>query len=132
MRTAKIIIHNMKKTGNQPPSVAFGEIAIRVDRQSPLGNPFQMKDDSFKERERVCDLYEDWFFRKLAAQDRTICNQINNIVDACLSKDTVYLCCWCFPERCHTETIRSALLKILEIRTEADNKIHDYLERIIS
>lgn len=76
------------------------EILIRVDRKSIVGNPFFMKDESM--RDTVCDKYEKYF--KTAINSEAFAAYINNIIEQSKTKD-IALGCWCYPKRCHAETI---------------------------
>lgn len=53
-----IEIRNMRTT---KPSNAVWD--FRVDRTSPVGNPFYMRDESM--RDEVCDRYENYFYEQL-------------------------------------------------------------------
>ena len=53
-----IEIRNMKTT---KPSNAVWD--FRVDRTSPVGNPFYMRDESM--RDEVCDRYKNYFYGQL-------------------------------------------------------------------
>ena len=78
----------------------FGEVVIRVDRRSPLGNPFHMRYES--ERDKVCDQYEAWL---PTVKDRPdIAQALDDIREYALEND-VALACWCYPKRCHAESI---------------------------
>lgn len=71
------------------------ENTVRVDRRSRWGNHFIMRNDSDKERDRVCDAFEEavksWPPEVIAALKREL-----------RGKD---LACWCAPKRCHAETL---------------------------
>ena len=87
---------------------------FRVDRPSPVGNPFVgmagVKDN--QEREKVCDLYEDWFQLKLKKrEDQKFIHYLHKIKEALLTHGRVRLFCWCAPKRCHSETIKRWLEK---------------------
>lgn len=77
--------------------------AIYIGRPSPLGNPFPMQNHTTEERDRVCDLYQEWFDRKINAGDTEILAALHAIPhDAILG-------CYCFPLRCHGDTIKRYL-----------------------
>ncbi len=76
------------------------EVLIRVDRQTVVGNPFFMKDESM--RDTVCDKYEEYF--KTAINSKAFAAYIDNIIEQSKTKD-IALGCWCYPKRCHAETI---------------------------
>lgn len=85
-----------------------GVITIKVDRSSPLGNPFFMYSES--ERDMVCNKYERYFYRRLHNQNTTdrFKKELDRIYTLCFENDVVLLC-WCYPERCHAETIKKYL-----------------------
>ena len=61
---------------------------IYIGRGSKWGNPFQMKNWSDEERNRVCDEYEKWFWTT------ELPNHIHELKDMTLG-------CYCKPKRCH-------------------------------
>lgn len=86
-------------------------VNIRIDRTSPLGNPFIMSEES--ERDCVCDKYEEYFQNKVKEvgdfRDEVI--RLYRLVKA---GRKVNLQCWCSPKRCHGDTIKKFILKNLE------------------
>ena len=74
---------------------SWPENTVRVDRRSPWGNPFAMKNASDAERNRVCDAFEEMAAKWLP---ETI---------AALKKDLKgkNLACWCSPKKCHADTL---------------------------
>lgn len=62
---------------------------IYIGRGSKWGNPFEMKNKSDEERDRVCDAYEEWFF----TQD-TLVQSLHELKGHKLG-------CFCKPKRCH-------------------------------
>ena len=73
-----------------------------VGRPSALGNPFPMRDET--QRDHVCDQYDAWLTRKIAAKDPAVCGELNAIYKAAKS-ERVVLVCWCSPKRCHADAI---------------------------
>jgi hypothetical protein len=61
-----IEVVNIKDIGGRPVKPPKGVIYRRIDRRTPLGNPYPMRNESQAERDRVCDLYEEWLPEKLA------------------------------------------------------------------
>lgn len=80
---------------------------FRCDRSSPVGNPFLMLDSSTEERDRVCDLYYDYFQKNLNPDDSPygFLEYLDQILQAASERD-ITLGCWCAPKRCHCETIK--------------------------
>ncbi len=83
-------IYNLRNARTVPP------MAVRVDRRTMFGNPFEMKDRSQAERDRVCDAYNRWIAEPEQLPLR------NSMRLALAGKD---LACWCAPLRCHASTI---------------------------
>jgi len=67
---------------------------IRVDRGTDWGNPFVMRSMTESERQRVCELYEQYAIWRLTVEPRWL--------DALKGH---HLACWCAPKRCHAETL---------------------------
>lgn len=98
----------MIKIGNIRTFKPDGSIAIRVDRGTPLGNPFYMSNESL--RDFVCDRYESYF----NTPHTIIFNEeLDRIVELAKTND-ITLLCWCYPKRCHAETIKKYIEKQLE------------------
>lgn len=76
---------------------------IRVDRKSPLGNPFYMRSESM--RDEVCEKYKAYFHKKVSKRDPLIMGALQEIIDVLKSGTSVALACWCAPKRCHGEVI---------------------------
>lgn len=88
-----------------------GEVLVKVDRSSVLGNPFYMKDESM--RDEVCDKYLSYFRSNL--NDIKFFTKLMELTNLAASND-VALGCWCYPSRCHAETIK----KYIEERVMRD------------
>jgi hypothetical protein len=86
-----------------------GEILIKVDRSTVVGNPFYMRTQTKSERDIVCDKY-DVYFKEKMRNDPLFMAFVNHIVELGRTKD-IALGCWCFPKRCHAETILEYILK---------------------
>ena len=84
-----------------------GEMLIKVDRTSPVGNPFRMHDES--QRDRVCEWYEEHFQRSMK-NNALFQHYINYIVEK-NQITNIALGCWCAPKRCHAETILKYVTK---------------------
>jgi hypothetical protein len=103
-----ITIKNLRK---EQPSEPW---QIKVDRSSPLGNPFPMKDKyDDKERKEVCKKYSLWLEEKLKQKDFKVCAEMNKLYNLLLKYNKLDLYCWCFPKQCHSESIKYNLLKVL-------------------
>lgn len=99
----------MIKIGNIRTFKPDGSIVIKVDRTSILGNPFFMKNE--EQRDTVCDQYDKYFNKKLFSIHFS--DEIDRITELAKTND-ITLLCWCYPKRCHAETIKKHIDKILE------------------
>lgn len=81
---------------------------IRVDRASILGNPCFMQDESM--RNEVCEKYKVYFEEK-SKTDANFQRALYNILATYKKYGMVNLFCWCYPKRCHAETIKEWLEK---------------------
>lgn len=89
-----------------------GYISVRCDRKTPLGNPYYMHTES--ERNLVCDNYTQWLGVAYANNyPITIKPAIDSITNRVLSGHNVLLQCWCAPKRCHCDSIKSFVLKLI-------------------
>ena len=89
------------------------EIVIKVDRSSPLGNPFYLKDESC--RDEVCDKYQEYFDNIVANpnENEVFMNELRRIYKLSKKYDVI-LGCWCHPKRCHAETILNFLKQYID------------------
>ena len=86
-----------------------GQMMIKIDRTTPVGNPFVMKTEA--DRDKVCNQYRanfDQFMQKKEFKD-----YINHIFEESKRHDIV-LGCWCAPKRCHGETIKEYVLEMYD------------------
>ena len=72
-----------------------------------LYNPWEMKDKSDEERNRVCDLFQNSF-----DSSDTLKNTANKLYRFCLDEnfEDMNLMCFCSPKRCHCDTIKNYLI----------------------
>ncbi|QSM00773.1 hypothetical protein YerA41_072 [Yersinia phage YerA41] len=77
---------------------------------SILGNPYFMKDESF--RMEVCDKYDIHFHSKML-NDPAFRHAVMEIVVAVMNGEDVILGCFCYPRRCHCDTIVKYVLKLV-------------------
>ena len=93
----------------------FTPFDFRVDRRSPLGNPFVMTSSlaADRDRDRVCDEYAQLFATMLAHPDAFLSEMhyLDKMRVAHKMYKRVRLFCWCAPLRCHAETIKDYLEK---------------------
>lgn len=86
---------------------------IMIDRSTIFGNPFPMdpSKDRTEERNRVCDLYEKYFYNELLT-DTLASAEIAKLVLIYKQYGYLNLFCWCHPFRCHGETIKRYIEEI--------------------
>jgi hypothetical protein len=58
-----------------------------------------------EDRDRVCELYKEMFDNEMYNQHSPIHDELAKIIQLSKTKD-VALGCWCYPKRCHAETIK--------------------------
>lgn len=81
---------------------------VKVDRSSPLGNIFYMKDESH--RDEVCDKYQEWFNNTVLQSGQVSSyNELVRLYSLYKEHGKLELFCWCAPKRCHAETIKKFL-----------------------
>lgn len=81
-------------------------VNVRVDRQSPLGNPFYMKNESM--RDEVCRQYAVYFAEQVNV-DSDVRRMFEQILAAHKLGKDINLQCHCAPKRCHADTIKAWL-----------------------
>ena len=91
-----------------------GEVLVKVDRSSPLGNPFKMYSES--DRDLVCRKYEEYMQSKvkdflehkaISKNDISYIIELNRIIQLAKQGKDIALGCWCYPKRCHSESIKA-------------------------
>lgn len=87
-----------------------GEVLIKVDRSSPVGNPYFMSGES--QRHEVCDRYEEYFDTKIKDKDSEFMDYLRYIYKLAIQYD-IALGCWCYPKRCHAEKIKQFIEKFI-------------------
>ena len=96
-----ITIENLRKCKPDKPYDFY------IDRRSPVGNPFVLKDETG--RDDACDFYEEYFNRMLRFDNIEFNNYLNIMLKTLEVYGKLRLFCWCSPKRCHGETIRKYL-----------------------
>lgn len=74
---------------------------------SPLANPYSVQEHG---RLRAVELYREWLQAKVAEKDPEVLGALTEIRDQFRAGYDVTLKCWCFPNLCHGEIIREAVL----------------------
>lgn len=86
------------------------EYDVRVDRASIVGNPYFMKDESM--RDEVCDKYEKYFMHNIV-NNKDFREFVLNLVSIYEKYGKLNLYCWCAPKRCHAETIKNYIERLV-------------------
>jgi hypothetical protein len=69
---------------------------VRIDRGTPFGNPFLMKEDNILTRKLVIEAYEKWVIEKLSTGELSLD----------MFKNAKRLGCWCKPKPCHGDVLK--------------------------
>jgi hypothetical protein len=72
---------------------------------------------SEKDRDSVCDLYEEYFHTVLVKFDY-FDKALFNLKDIFKKYGKLELFCWCAPKRCHGETIKKYILDSIKEEEE--------------
>ena len=83
------------------------EYDFYIDRRTVIGNPYLIGRDG--NRDEVCDLYNKWFQDNI--NSKKIKNYLEIIILAYIKYGKVRLFCWCYPKRCHGNTIKKYLME---------------------
>ena len=85
----------------------YQEWQVKIDRSSILGNPYYMKNEN--ERNTVCEQYETYFYNKIKNNDIRFIAELKRLKKLLEIYNKLELYCWCYPKRCHGETIKQYL-----------------------
>lgn len=91
------------------------EFDVRVDRKTIFGNPFRINDES--ERDQMLDKYEEYFHERVK-NDPEFRDAANHLVDLYKKHGKLNFFCWCYPKRCHSETIRAYILSAVNSQSK--------------
>ena len=85
---------------------------VKVDRSSVLGNPYPIHFGPGGSRDEVCDKYDKEFPRRIES-DYAFAQEIHRLFRLYMKHGKLRLFCWCFPKRCHVETIKEYLESVV-------------------
>ena len=96
---------------NKVGQVVPGFTSVRVDRKSPLGNPFFMHNETM--RDEVCDRYIRYFNKEILKKGSPVHTEMVRLYHLGKEGRALSLQCHCSPRRCHGDTIKAFLDKHL-------------------
>lgn len=86
---------------------------VRIDGVfSSLGNPFVIRYETM--RDYVCNRYQQWFDCQVIDNPAVI-GELNGLITLYETFGKLRLFCWCYPKRCHAETIKKWLKEHSEL-----------------
>lgn len=82
---------------------------IRVDRSTPLGNPFKIGKDG--NRSACIAKYRGWLWKEIqkSPDESPASRMFHELVGLAIIREELLLGCWCTPESCHAEVIAKAI-----------------------
>lgn len=83
---------------------------------SPLANQFVMRDNSIKERNRVCNQYDLWIRNQIGLQNRFVINEIKRLIAIWKKEGHIVLGCFCSPKRCHGDIIKNLMILFKDLQ----------------
>lgn len=105
----KMVTIEIKNLRNERPTEPY---QVRIDRgHSILSNPYYMHSE--EERDAVCNKYKDYFYQNVH-HNYAFTEALRNLYRIAKKYGKLELFCWCYPKRCHGETIKKFLMKYLE------------------
>ena len=107
------------------------EVLIKIDRTTSLGNPYKLPGTMPEsKRDKVCDDYNSYivdilkryfsFTYDLTFREQRVVDSLKDIAKTAKTRNIV-LGCWCFPKRCHGETIIKVIQLFGDKLIEMDN-----------
>jgi hypothetical protein len=102
-----IKVYSQRRGAERPPE---GATIIKIDRSSPLGNPYRMSSE--EQRDNVCEAYAHEISRRVK-NDPAYRREMVRIYRACERGEHVALMCWCAPRRCHGDAIKDFIEQYL-------------------
>ena len=82
---------------------------VKIDRTSPLGNPYPENIKNGQTRDVVCDRYQEWFNGLIESKHPRIMLELRRLYSLHKQHGQLRIFCWCTPKRCHGETIKTFL-----------------------
>lgn len=110
LKDITISIKNLRDLGGYK-AILSEPYQVRIDRASILGNPFKMFNES--QRDLVCNQYRDYFYNQVKT-NKAFVEELLRLYDIAVKYGKLELYCWCYPKRCHGETIKEFIQKMLK------------------
>ncbi len=83
------------------------EFDVRIDRKTVFGNPFRI--ESEEQRNYILDEHKKYFYERVK-NNADFENNIKQLMQIYKRNRLLNLFCWCYPKRCHAETIKEYIL----------------------
>jgi hypothetical protein len=99
-----IHVHNLRD-GAPPENIKHQ----RIHRGTPLGNPFEMKDKSEQERQRVITAYKRLLDESMTKRNGQIYNELVKLRSIYSATKELHLYCFCAPKACHGDLVAHVL-----------------------
>lgn len=86
----------------------YGGKGEYIGRPSPLGNPFYMESEEY--REIVIRKYRNWLNEKIEEKDKSVIEELKRLQEkAYANEGKLELTCWCSPKKCHGDIIAEVI-----------------------
>ena len=79
-----------------------------VGRGTPLGNKYRVGVDGT--RTECIRKYRIWLWGKLSKQDRSVCIELDRLMNLWINNGPLILSCSCRPKTCHSQVIGACLV----------------------
>jgi len=96
------------KIQHDPENIVIEEF---IGRPSVLGNPHVLRTES--DRDRVCDLYDEWLQAQIDNRNEAVVDKLNQIAHWLKKGHDVRLICFCKPKRCHGDSVVKQVNKLM-------------------
>jgi hypothetical protein len=87
-----------------------GDRNYYIGRSSPLGNPFPIQGEFY--REAAIHAYERWLRQMIDKADPVVCDALNHVAERATSGG-INLICFCTPKFCHGDIIKKIVTEAL-------------------
>lgn len=91
---------------NHPDEIYIGRSYKKTMKESPLHNPFSVKEYG---RDKALELYTYYLFNEYRKQSGPVYEELLRLSKLYKEKQTLTLVCWCKPKPCHGDVIKKVL-----------------------